>query len=60
MAAWVDVFKQCHKISSEGIERLEWPDGGAYYDQDNITVSMFSMLEDVVWGIIQDANKPSK
>ena len=43
---WFDIFKACHRDGLNGVERIDWPDGGNYFDQENLTVSFFEIVVD--------------
>lgn len=44
---WVDLFDGCHTSGAFGESiRLEWPDGGCYLEQYNITIIMFNKIQE--------------
>ena len=43
---WFDTFKHCHDNFGFGMFRIDWPEEGAYVEQDNIVVQMFSIIRD--------------
>lgn len=46
--AWLVLFLDCYEGTGMGIRRVEWPDVGGIAEQPNLTVAMFSVLQDVV------------
>jgi hypothetical protein len=42
---WFDAFEQCHNETAEGYQRIAWPDGKSYLDQDNLVVEMFNRIK---------------
>lgn len=47
------MFKHCHRMTQSGYQRTEWPDGGSYLDQENIVVSVFSVMKGEVDELIR-------
>lgn len=45
MATWVEVFLACHTMNMNGVQRVEWPDGGTLSDQPALLVSIFNAIE---------------
>lgn len=48
MMFWIETFIACHEIEKidrrTNVRRIEWPDGRAYWEQDNILVIVFLIL----------------
>lgn len=44
--AWCEAFLACHAVTSQGVWRTAWPNGGAYWDQDGLVVNIFHILLD--------------
>ena len=42
---WVRAFENCHDAN---LTRIEWPDGGCYADQLEITVRVFEIIRDEI------------
>lgn len=57
MRVWVDAFQGCHEVTESGINRVEWPCGGSYVDQENLVVSMFLLLHGVIVEVLAQASK---
>lgn len=57
---WLDCFDQCHHSSGSGYKRTCWPDGGAYIDQANVTVSIFGIIRDELTLMLVEQRKRSE
>ena len=42
---WVRAFENCHDST---LSRIEWPDGGCYSDQYELTVRVFEIIRDEI------------
>ena len=42
---WMRAYENCH---DNELRRIEWPDGGCYQDQDEITVRVFEVIRDEI------------
>jgi len=52
---WIDVWTSCHALTRglggktgrtpPTVHRVEWPDGGAYMDQENVVIEVFRIIE---------------
>jgi hypothetical protein len=45
MWIWLDVFDHCHE-AGQTLNRIAWPDNGAYLEQDNLLVQVFDIVRD--------------
>jgi len=53
MELWIDAFTHCHRRVEKGIDRIYWPDGKSYIEQENIVVEMFEILRSEYLKVIQ-------
>lgn len=47
LSDWICIFSACHNVSNRELIFIAWPDGGAYFEQDNIVIEMFNLIRDV-------------
>jgi len=44
MVWWLDMFFHTHPMSDD-LRRAGWPDGGSYFEQDNILIEVFDLMK---------------
>lgn len=42
---WYNLFQVCH---DSNLDRIEWPDGGCYFDQDADLAEIFSIIKEEI------------
>lgn len=47
------MFFDCHRVAGDGITLIAWPDGGAYFDQEQLTVEVFGVIRDELIHILK-------
>lgn len=45
---WLDAFFSCHNLTAAGVERIDYPDGGPYLDQEQCLLGVFALIKDQV------------
>ena len=48
IADWVDLHRGCHTESALGASQFAWPDGLSYLEQDNLTITIFRMINEQI------------
>lgn len=48
MRSWVTLWQTSHAMTSMGMWRLSWPDGGTTLNQPAVLVAMFDLIESMV------------
>lgn len=54
------MYMGCHSATDIGMIRTGWPDGGSYLEQNNILISVFKMLTEIIDEARQEAIRKAR
>lgn len=51
------MFFDCNNVSAQSVDFIQWPDGGCYFDQEQITICVFNIIRSEILHILNQESK---